>query len=175
MHGNVEGSNGGRGKISRQRSEPAGSPNWAATPTASTPLALSYIPEILEPMATVIYGVFWHRTEKSLRPSSRNSGNQFSRNTSFFGFLSFSENFQFPDSRAAGRRKLKIFTETENFRLISFQEIRRKWSKIFQFFQFFRFFQFIRKFSVSGFSGRRPGRCTGRRSGGQLLLCRFGF
>ena len=38
-------------------------------------------PEILESMATVIYGVFWHRTEKSLRPSSRNSGNQFSRNT----------------------------------------------------------------------------------------------
>ena len=56
MHGNVVGSNGGRGKISRQRSEPAGSPKWAATPTASTPLALSYIPEILESMATVCSG-----------------------------------------------------------------------------------------------------------------------
>ena len=56
MHGNVEGSNGGRGKISRQRSEPAGSPKWAATPTASTPLALSYIPEKLEPMAAVGFG-----------------------------------------------------------------------------------------------------------------------
>ena len=81
VHGNVAEGNGGRGKISRQRPESAGSPNWAAPPEASKPLALSYIPEILESMATVIYGVFWHRTEKSLRPSSRNSGNQFSRNT----------------------------------------------------------------------------------------------
>ena len=81
VHGNVAEGNGGRGKISRQRPESAGPPNWAAPPEASKPLALSYIPEILESMATVIYGVFWHRTEKSLRPSSRNSGNQFSRNT----------------------------------------------------------------------------------------------
>ena len=56
---------------------------------------------------------------------------------SFFGFFSFSENFQFPDSRAAGRRKLKISAETENFRLISFKEIRRKWSNLF--FSFFSF------------------------------------
>ena len=51
--------------------------------------------------------------------------------------FSFSENFQFPDSRAAGRRKLKISAETENFRLISFKEIRRKWSNLF--FSFFSF------------------------------------
>ena len=56
VHGNVVEGNGGKGKISRQRSEPAGSPKWAATPTASTPLALSYIPEKLEPMVAVCFG-----------------------------------------------------------------------------------------------------------------------
>ena len=56
VHGNVAEGNGGRGKISRQRPESAGSPNWAAPPEASKPLALSYIPEILESMATVCSG-----------------------------------------------------------------------------------------------------------------------
>ena len=56
VHGNVAEGNGGRGKISRQRPESAGSPNWAAPPEASKPLALSYIPEILESMATMCSG-----------------------------------------------------------------------------------------------------------------------
>ena len=50
-------------------------------------------------------------------------------------------------------RKLKNFS---SFQIRKSGENGAKNFQFFQFFQFFRFFQFLRKFSVSGFSGRRP-------------------
>ena len=71
-------------------------------------------------------------------------------NFQFFNVFNVSENIQFPDFQAAGRRKLTILAETENFRLNKKSD--ENGATFFQFFQFFELFKSFSIFSIFSIS-----------------------